>query len=661
VVSSRAALVSARIGFAKLSRPGSRKQFDITATNTRRWVKELKEGLSKQYTQSQLVKLLPLVVPAVMGSVPVPYTFKVTVEQALNIQYDIGLSREKMIDLEHILFCIYDPDTGRWVRRPGASGIPGRHLRDQLADEICAHFSLQVSESRLEAHGDFITLLRDELEALANRPKLLALLAAGIDVLVQMLSDAANMLKGMKQTASGFKLPTVSPTPNSPVSNREFAAFEAGDGYDQYLKHGLESIRQIAAFIADPVVHDVDLGGVSKVSVRCRVIGGGDQPNQHAFLGVGGCNNNYPCCYCYAHKFHMCNISPRYKASLKARTLEEIAVLAHCSVGYCPGCERVLGVEDLVDLQNRTGVLKKPKGHTNHFGVVYGHNPFWWIPIEDWVLCILHANLCIVKGLWVRTILPLVDAADKESGGEETQAHALAVHLGSLGVPVEENKLGNCDRNGNVITMQDLLKSHSMHGRESETVLDAIEGILRILLPKGDGTSSNDIAYEKVVALWRAWRAVWVHLNSKFYDDGEGGVAREKYVAKYVTLIDTFVGLWVVQVGATQGLYLHLLVQHAPQQMKRFGNLAPFSVHGLEHNNNIRKKDFHKHTNCRKDQKKSRTYQVMRVQYVRSTVGKRYAVAKIIARERKQSYHTAWRRRKVQKFRATDLEMQEKT
>jgi hypothetical protein len=52
-----------------------------------------------------------------------------------------------------------------------------------------------------------------------------------------------------------------------------------------------------------------------------------------------------------------------------------------------------------------------------------------------------------------------------------------------------------------------------------------------------------------------------------------------------------FVTAWVAANGKpTKGVYLHMLVAHVPDMIKRFGDLRLYQVQGLEHCHSIRKR-----------------------------------------------------------------------
>ena len=67
--------------------------------------------------------------------------------------------------------------------------------------------------------------------------------------------------------------------------------------------------------------------------------------------------------------------------------------------------------------------------------------------------------------------------------------------------------------------------------------------------------------------------------------------------------VHNFVKAWVAVVGATQGLYLHLLHAHLPDQIRAWGHLGRRQTQGLEHKHSERKEIGRRCTNRKPGQR----------------------------------------------------------
>ena len=68
-------------------------------------------------------------------------------------------------------------------------------------------------------------------------------------------------------------------------------------------------------------------------------------------------------------------------------------------------------------------------------------------------------------------------------------------------------------------------------------------------------------------------------------------------------LAHEYVKGWVASVGKTQGLYLHILLRHIPEEIRKWGDLRVRSSQGLEHCHKNRKRIGLEATNRRKGQR----------------------------------------------------------
>lgn len=91
--------------------------------------------------------------------------------------------------------------------------------------------------------------------------------------------------------------------------------------------------------------------------------------------------------------------------------------------------------------------------------------------------------------------------------------------------------------------------------------------------------------------VWHAWGLCWRLLHEPMIvnnDDNYQDVwnARADKVQEYMA---EFVRLHKLAVGTTEGLYLHILQQHAHEQIRKWGDLRVRQTQGLEHAHKIRK------------------------------------------------------------------------
>jgi hypothetical protein len=437
-----------------------------------------------------------------------------------------------------------------------------------------------------------------------------ALLKRGIKPIVQFLGDAANMYRGIKHTFMGFKVVNLRPkAANSPFATREFVGFEAGDSYDQYRRHAQLSLDAINEWIragAWVTVHGT--------SFQCEVVSGGDQASVHAFLSMGSCNGPFPCAYC---PVPVEKLGTKCGAAIAPRDLTTIRLLAHTVPGVCPACNETVTPETIAKFGKPVPSTFDEK---KHFGVGWGKTPLLDIGVADWVICLLHCNLCIVKGLWEKVILPGITTEELA-----IRVNAELEYVG--GIYCKLSKLKPKKKNVSEGTSQQQLRSHAFHGRDAEKLLICIDRIIAIVFPCLAPVLLEAVQRPEkkrkqvwVTALFSQWRAAWFELNTSFSDDGRGGIGRLEYAARCHGKIEKFIVTWVDNVGKTEGLYLHILHKHVREQIERHGSLVGYQVQGLEHNNHIRKVDKYLTNKKNKGQLFTRVAQGLGRQLVKSKV-----------------------------------------
>jgi hypothetical protein len=325
----------------------------------------------------------------------------------------------------------------------------------------------------------------------------------------------------------------------------------------------------------------------------------------------------------------MCENKPVEVSKLNSpdmlRTRNQTNLLAHSVCGTCPGCGLVITPENLAKVGGKPpwGVRRGQKWEHVHLGVTYGQFCLVHIEPQDWVTDLLHVNLCQLKGLWEKLILPNVDKV--LVGGDEPQAERIIAILKLIGLYIRPAKLKKASKNVSQGVKWQQLKSHSFHGRDAEDTLLVIDLIIDVIYPPDSPFNNIKTANANLKAVFGAWRDVYAHLRDRRWeDDGVGGPNRQAYADTYETLVTKYIGLWVKACqGATEGLYIHILRVHVKSELLQYGSLVPYSVQGLEHNNSIRKRFLRYCTNKKVDvsnQNMTRIAQVLRRQLIIHTI-----------------------------------------
>jgi hypothetical protein len=374
-----------------------------------------------------------------------------------------------------------------------------------------------------------------------------------------------------------------------------------------------------------------------EVEVECQPCGGGDQAFVHAVNCLSGCNDPFPCLFCEAPRELMkCNDDEQL-AAFRARTVERIELMAHTRVGKCPACNFSNTEETIAELakSDRAGIGYPARWQGTraewlrlHCSVQYGRKCLLGtLAVNEWVLCLLHANLAVVRGLWAKTVIPFIDQAKGPVAGQrkkqkavakvaadEPQGQQIFAVMKSYGIPIKLHTLEKASKNvdsGRVYMSTMMCQKFTGDGSR-KLLHGGCEAACKVF----DIIAPNVLAEDKernkyLRALWLAWYCVWQHLNGnvkvkrirfkldgelildheqweRFDDDGLGGVKRAAFVAKFQEKFNIFFVLWNSK-HASEGLYLHILRAHAADQMLRYGSLVPFQIQGLEHCNSRRK------------------------------------------------------------------------
>jgi hypothetical protein len=317
-------------------------------------------------------------------------------------------------------------------------------------------------------------------------------------------------------------------------------------------------------------------------------------------------------------------------------------------LGTCPGCKmdivpkgKVTDPKRQVELavegdeqpavppqfKRKAGQGREKVTHLSiHFGVILGRIPPYLIEPSDWITCLLHLNLCIVRGLFQRTIvapfgkLPKVTEKQKISHAE--QIDAMAALLCTAGLKIKKSKLMK-NPSKEVSHYDERLKNSGLGGRDAEFMMNARNSILLLMFPEatcGPWYTDEELfaskeSYEQYMSdsehqdtysseamkqsyrvrrAWHSWDKTWKLLTKKMEYPADPTEVQMRQVwavraDEVFELSKIFVSSWVAAVGATQGLYLHILVKHIPGQIRENGDLNTRQTQGLEHCHHTRK------------------------------------------------------------------------
>ena len=209
--------------------------------------------------------------------------------------------------------------------------------------------------------------------------------------------------------------------PSSPKNSKEFCLFEGDDHWASVRKYAACSLADMIALNENPSLSFTTTEGEA-VNMQLRVLGGGDGSNLVSIRGISGCGGPCACPFCEMPSSKFCDIGVDYQRG-QERTSARIAQLAHSvACPSCPGCGMEI-VAEVTDPSKQMPIAcpdsspppkKQWKGSLKnlgkdktwleiHKGVIMGHYDL--LPGFDWILCLLHLNLRIVNGLFVKLII----------------------------------------------------------------------------------------------------------------------------------------------------------------------------------------------------------------------------------------------------------------
>lgn len=525
-----------------------------------------------------------------------------------NLKMSLKLSRRKWDLMKRILFGYKHPRLG-WVRLwfDGVLvPVPCSHHKiEQWMSSVADDYDLEEINSGLTAVISLKAVLHQVLKSECEQnyfkwvhiqhqiaPR--SVLNKGRP-LVQICFDAAGTMKHRKTTAVSCKLANGSPYSHKPVHTHTVAISEGGDEQNDLIT-GLGSVfDDLNDLIANPVI-TTSTKYEEKIDVDVEVCAGADQKAVHANFGLCGCNRKFSCPLCHCPNTSFTNVHP--PNTYTNRSLDNIRLLAHTIEGTCPGCKMII-VDKTRNLgPNETPLAlpgqKPPKvpaqfaSHDGprrivptwtdlHFGVIYGSKVILQLPPSRFAICILHLNLRMVGNLLKLSMFR------KLGPGQQKQAEELWKCLVASGIPIRQVK---CTKNVHMTDWYQTISSHSFAGADAARMLLIYKDALEIVFPSDWLKSQPSELQAKVSSYYKVWSLyadLWADLNNL-------DITKEQKATVIEGKAAMFAETWRFAFGSTPTLYLHLLLDHVPTQLRELPiDLWYLQTEGLEHANKIRK------------------------------------------------------------------------
>ena len=218
-----------------------------------------------------------------------------------------------------------------------------------------------------------------------------------------------------------------------------------------------------------------------------------------------------------------------------------------------------------------------------HKGVVYGRFPLLEIPIEKWVICLLHMNLRIVGGMFNALVRDMIGSTPAEGQNQPVEISAL---LTQNGIWMKESRLQPQSKSLNEKQLQKI----SFIGVDTEKITHICEQLQSIVQPKSkrDEDRLVEAQYVKSMDVWTYWKSIWRLLNDAIDSNNKTECSARADAVQ--SAADLWLKAWVRAHKKTQGLYIHILVHHLSDMVRRYGDLRPYQSQGLEHTHSQRKR-----------------------------------------------------------------------
>jgi hypothetical protein len=343
-----------------------------------------------------------------------------TAKLAVNIKFTLLLSRRKYLRLRSLLSCTFVLEDDKWkpLSHNGVlfPKLPGRYLMDAYVAEIKQAFTLKVSADGLSAAADLRTIMAKSIwtsiqEGYYKVENNVVSTLLGEPVPVQFMYDAANHHDKVKVSSLAVQFPGGSLFSSSPSKVNEFFLLEGLDHRSAALELGGPGFDQMNEVIESPIIYldTLPADGTAPSTLTCPIdpAMGGDQSMQGSFLAIKGCNACNPCPYCTVSAAELCCTDLDKIKTFSARSQESTEILAHTRCGTCPACGQVVTENSKAIEGDKEPAMPKKSTTTwvrAHLGVAYGASFLIKLPVDQWVICLLHANLTQTAALWEKTM-----------------------------------------------------------------------------------------------------------------------------------------------------------------------------------------------------------------------------------------------------------------
>mmetsp|Transcript_25451 Transcript_25451/g.30879 ORF Transcript_25451/g.30879 Transcript_25451/m.30879 type:complete len:763 (-) Transcript_25451:569-2857(-) len=522
------------------------------------------------------------------------------------IRYRLRLSNEKYQLLLSMLSKDYNVVEQKYQPKETACGAEYPKLSSlrqvsRKAEEIFSTYDPQQSLDGKDTSVSLKNILIKELQHSGGDN-------LGNCLNVHLLADAASWMRGVKQTTVAAKIiyPHID-VAQSPFQVHSVLCFEGSDEHTQIQERTDRLISEMKELKAEGMK-------VEDESLKVWFTLGGDLAFLNSILTLSGCSATWCCVWC--HK----TLQTLHKFGLKEplRTLDELQKLSHTWCGSkfkCPACQKTFSTPQQCADSAPTTEYSRLKYQREHYGVRFGLKTVFPIEPKDCIPDILHLLLRIVDCLFWRTIRGKLSGQEKEL--IEVVRHQVGAYIKEISGPKQSEKGSE-------------IKKVTFIGRECITLVEKIELVVDVV------TEASSQLNRDIVAAWKSFGEVWNALSSPMNKPLPHQEAREERASQLERLSAEFIEHFkTVSADGTETLYFHVLVDHIPFFVRRYGDLRHYSSSALEHLHAMRKADGKALTNKRKaifsqeivqgrgkKMRQTRTYQVVKAEYTRKEVDK---------------------------------------
>ena len=338
----------------------------------------------------------------------------------------------------------------------------------------------------------------------------------------------------------------------------------------EFFSHSHPDIPSILDQLNEISRNGIDVDG-HHISIEWK--GGGDLKFQSEQHGLNGHSSKWPCghCECHTDNIHLSKEDLEARFGIIRRSINRSCRMQHkwgeeyglteellgqCFY-ECPGCNKRITADNQHLPQNQTQIKKWPDKHRGHY---YGKLPVLPVELWDFIHDLLHALLRSTANMFFFT----VSMSLRSEAAAEELCTFMEEEYGVKTDPV-------FNQGSRAVTKKRL---RGWNGEECQSVLKNIREILSRVYPQQDSPQ-----HREMLTVWTAWESLYVVL---LIDD----VRTEKW-EELATLVDHRAKLWhnaVLQVTGPHDVtpFMHEIVVHFGDFIRRVGPLPPFSSEGVE-------------------------------------------------------------------------------